>query len=132
LLHLSGDISREYSKRNEAQKPTDDLIAIVEKIVPFLIHQHSEAYAIDLLIEVDKLEDLVSVKKFSMAHAKNYVSISQSIITKDPSCICSVLHNTVLIKKKWIKPLPLDTIFASGLKSITMPWESLLDLMTLI
>jgi len=64
LLHLSGDISREYSKRNDAQKPTDDLIAIVEKIVPFLIHQHSEAYAIDLLIEVDKLEDLVSVNFF--------------------------------------------------------------------
>jgi len=60
LLHLSGDISREYNKRIEAQKPTQDLLSIVEKIVPFLIQHHSEAYAIDLLIEVDKLEDLTS------------------------------------------------------------------------
>jgi 26S proteasome regulatory complex component len=58
---LSGDIAREYNKRLEKQEKSDDLINIVEKIVPYLMQHHSEAYAIDLLIEVDKLEDIVSV-----------------------------------------------------------------------
>ena len=58
LLHLSGDIAKEYTKRLEAQQNTDDLIEIVEKIVPYLMQHNSEAYAIDLLLEVDKLENL--------------------------------------------------------------------------
>lgn len=60
LLHLSGEIARENAKRLEGQKSNDDLLRIVEKIVPHLIQQNSEAYAIDLLIEVDKLEDLTT------------------------------------------------------------------------
>eukprot|EP00331_Platyophrya_macrostoma_P004406 CAMPEP_0176425046 /NCGR_PEP_ID=MMETSP0127-20121128/11180_1 /TAXON_ID=938130 /ORGANISM="Platyophrya macrostoma, Strain WH" /LENGTH=873 /DNA_ID=CAMNT_0017806181 /DNA_START=32 /DNA_END=2653 /DNA_ORIENTATION=+ len=59
LLHLSGDIAHEYSQRMEKVLPTDDLISIVNKIVPYLIQHNSEIYAIDLLMEVDKLEDII-------------------------------------------------------------------------
>ena len=57
-MHLSGDIAKEYTKRLETQQNTDDLIAIVENIVPYLMQHNAEAYAIDLLLEVDKLENL--------------------------------------------------------------------------
>lgn len=62
LLHLSGDIAFEYNQRMEKLQPTDELLRIVGEIVPYLMQHNSEIYAIDLLMEVDKLEDLILVR----------------------------------------------------------------------
>ena len=63
LLHLSGDIAQEYNRRLEAQEQSDDLFEIVKKIVPQLMSNHAESYAIDLLLEVDALESVEQVRK---------------------------------------------------------------------
>jgi 26S proteasome regulatory subunit N1 len=48
--------------RSEAQPPetTDDLLDLVHVIVPFHIRQHSEHEAIDLLLEVDHLGEILN------------------------------------------------------------------------
>jgi len=40
------------------QEGADDLLALVEEIVPYFMDHNSEHDAIDLLMEVDKLEKL--------------------------------------------------------------------------
>lgn len=51
---LAGDIGQEFSDRSVAEppKPCDDLIALVDVIVPFHFKHNAEPEAIDLLMEV--------------------------------------------------------------------------------
>lgn len=65
---LSGQISEEYNKRQleeaelmETDKDTDDLIALVDDILPFLMSHNSEAEAADLLLETQQLRKLVDM-----------------------------------------------------------------------
>ena len=58
LRSLSADITKEYDKRLNENLGVDDLYDLVKIIVPFLIKNHSENDAIDLLIEVERLSDL--------------------------------------------------------------------------
>jgi len=76
LLHLSGDIAQEYNRRLEAQEQSDDLFEIVKKIVPQLMSNHAESYAIDLLLEVDALE---SVEQFVNEH--NYSRVTMYLLS---------------------------------------------------
>ena len=55
---MAGEIGAEYIKRLENNVDYNDLIELVKQIVPFLIQIHSENEAIDLLLEVEKLEFL--------------------------------------------------------------------------
>ena len=59
IRSLCSDISQEYNKRLEKEEPSDDLMELVREIVPFLIKQHCESDAIDLLIEVDCIKDIL-------------------------------------------------------------------------
>lgn len=59
LHHLAGDIGAEYTSKLENQQSTDDLIELVKQIIPQFISNNSEADAIDLLLEVDRLGDLI-------------------------------------------------------------------------
>ena len=55
---LAGEIGTEYVKRIENITNADELIDLVKQIVPYLIQIHSENEAIDLLLEVEKLDFL--------------------------------------------------------------------------
>ena len=59
IRSLCSDIGQEYNKRLEKEEPTNDLTELVKEVVPFLIKQHCESDAIDLLIEVDCIKDIL-------------------------------------------------------------------------
>ncbi|CAK9020190.1 26S proteasome non-ATPase regulatory subunit 2 [Durusdinium trenchii] len=58
---LSGEISQEYVARITADPPvgTEDLIQLVNIIIPFQMQHSSEIEAVDLLLEVNELEKLL-------------------------------------------------------------------------
>ena len=56
---LSADISTEYNSRLDKGESTEELINLVKEMVPFLIEKHCENDAIDLLIEVDRLNGML-------------------------------------------------------------------------
>ena len=64
LNYLSGEIAREFEKRQEKNglffylEPTDQLIGLVREMIPFFMENNSEVTAIDLLMEVDQLEQI--------------------------------------------------------------------------
>jgi 26S proteasome regulatory subunit N1 len=59
LRHLSMEIAQEYQYRMESNKPVDDIIALVDQIVPYEVEHNAEPEACDLLLEVDRLPKLI-------------------------------------------------------------------------
>ena len=55
---LCSDIGQEYNIRLEKGEPTNELIDLVKMFAPYLIKQHCESDAIDLLIEVESLDEI--------------------------------------------------------------------------
>lgn len=97
MHHIAGDIGVEYSKRIEEQKPYDDLLALVKEIVPLFIQSSAEADAIDLLLEVDKLEDLIQyVNKDNFQRVFIYLT-SSSLYSADPDEMIKTLQTTFQI-----------------------------------
>ena len=58
LSRLSSDIGSEYNYRLEQQMGADDLLELVNQVVPRFMDHNQEHDAIDLLMEVDKLDQL--------------------------------------------------------------------------
>lgn len=58
---LSGEITTEYLKRLEEQKPYDDLMNLVKQITNDLIASNNENEAIDLLVELDLIDEVKSL-----------------------------------------------------------------------
>eukprot|EP01087_Luapelamoeba_hula_P008624 TRINITY_DN216_c0_g1_i1.p1 TRINITY_DN216_c0_g1~~TRINITY_DN216_c0_g1_i1.p1 ORF type:complete len:904 (+),score=160.99 TRINITY_DN216_c0_g1_i1:66-2714(+) len=56
---LAGEIGTVYLKRKEEEKPFDDLMTLVDKILPFYMQHNVEYDACDLLMEVEKLDKLL-------------------------------------------------------------------------
>jgi len=67
IKSLSGNIGVEFLNRIENEQAYEDLYELVNIIVPYLINSHSESEAIDLLLEVEKLDmimDLVNQNNY--------------------------------------------------------------------
>lgn len=60
IRSLCSDIGQEYSQRMDKDEPSNDLLELVKIIAPYLIKQHCESDAIDLLIEMDCLNDILT------------------------------------------------------------------------
>jgi 26S proteasome regulatory subunit N1 len=60
LRSLAGEIGQEYNKRVEASADVADLMLLVDIIIPHFMKSHEEPEAVDLLMEVESLERLVS------------------------------------------------------------------------
>ncbi|KAL6768177.1 RPN1 [Auxenochlorella protothecoides x Auxenochlorella symbiontica] len=58
VRHLSGEIGEEVGARRAAGEAVDDLLALVDLIVPYDMSHNAEPDAIDLLLEVDRVADL--------------------------------------------------------------------------
>lgn len=74
IRSLSGEISVEYNERQaavaaEEDAEVEDLIALVDEIIPFQMSHNAEADAIDLLMEVQSLHKLIET---SVVDDKNY------------------------------------------------------------
>lgn len=71
VSNLASDLGQEYEIRMENNEPNDELLAIVDKIVPYFVKNNAEHDAIDLLLIVDKSEDIkayVSAQNFSKVY----------------------------------------------------------------
>jgi len=55
---LSAEIGKEFNSRQEADKSVDDLLKLVADIIPFNMSHNAYYEAVDLLIEVERLQDL--------------------------------------------------------------------------
>jgi len=55
---LCSDIGQEYNIRLDKGEPTNDLLDLVKTFAPYLIKQHCESDAIDLLIEVESIDEI--------------------------------------------------------------------------
>ncbi|KAI3425164.1 hypothetical protein D9Q98_008935 [Chlorella vulgaris] len=67
IRHLAGEIGEANDERRAADEPADDLMALVDEIVPYHMSHNAEPEAVDLLLEVERISQLE-------AHAddKNY------------------------------------------------------------
>jgi len=60
LRSLAGEIGKEYNKRVEESGRIDDLMSLVDIIIPYFMKNHEEPEAVDLLMEVESLERLLN------------------------------------------------------------------------
>jgi len=60
LRALSGQIGKEYDLRVEKNQDTDDLMKVVDIIVPEFINHNEEPEAVDLMMETEALDKLNS------------------------------------------------------------------------
>jgi 26S proteasome regulatory subunit N1 len=58
LRALSGQIGKQYNKRMEKDENTDDLMGLVDVIVPQFINHNEEPEAVDLMMETESLAKL--------------------------------------------------------------------------
>jgi 26S proteasome regulatory subunit N1 len=56
LRHLAGEISEEFTARTDKEEAVDDLMALVKQIVPYHMTHNAEPEAVDLLLEVERLD----------------------------------------------------------------------------
>uniref|UniRef100_A0A7S0WJK1 26S proteasome non-ATPase regulatory subunit 2 homolog n=1 Tax=Chlamydomonas leiostraca TaxID=1034604 RepID=A0A7S0WJK1_9CHLO len=57
MRHLAGEIAEEWRLRREGEgAPTDDLMTLVTEIVPYHMAHNAEPEAVDLLLEVERLD----------------------------------------------------------------------------
>ena len=50
--NLAGEIGQEWESREESSTATEDLLSLVNQIVPYHMKHHAETEAVDLLMEV--------------------------------------------------------------------------------
>jgi 26S proteasome regulatory subunit N1 len=60
LRSLAGEIGQEYNKRVEKDEGIDDLMFLVDIIIPHFMKNHEEPEAVDLLMEVEALERILN------------------------------------------------------------------------
>ena len=59
ISNLAGEIGVEFAARVTDSSPTDDLMALVDEIVPFHMKHNAEPEACDLLMEVERLSSVL-------------------------------------------------------------------------
>ena len=59
VRNLTAEIKAEYERRTEASEDVSDLLAVVDEIAPFHMQHHAEPDAVDLLLEIGKLDKIV-------------------------------------------------------------------------
>jgi 26S proteasome regulatory subunit N1 len=99
VRNLSGDIGNEFIDRLENGKSFDDLLQLVNLIVPFLISNYSENEAIDLLLEVEQLADIMKyVNENNYKRICNYLKASSNYAadTDEMKAILEVVYNIYL------------------------------------
>ena len=58
LRYLAGQIGKEYDARVAKNESMDDIFQLVDQIIPEFIDHNEEPEAVDLLLEVERLESL--------------------------------------------------------------------------
>lgn len=101
---LSGEIAVEYNKRIDnvdVVEVMDDLMCLVDDIVPFQMSHNAEAEAVDLLMEVQQLQKLVEC---SVVDEGNYERVCLYLIrcadfTSDPDDTLEIFNTAFILYK---------------------------------
>ena len=103
---LSGEISEEYNKRSleapsEDDVDVDDLIQLVDDIIPFQMQHNAEAEAVDLLMEVQRLHKLIDT---NIIDNRNYERVCLYLLRcadfmADPDDLSTLFHTAYTIYK---------------------------------
>ena len=59
--HLAAEVIDEHTARVEKAAPSEDLLELSKVIVPFLLSHNAEPDACDVLVELEALDDLISL-----------------------------------------------------------------------
>ncbi|GAA6024580.1 hypothetical protein JCM10207_008663 [Rhodosporidiobolus poonsookiae] len=59
VRHLAAELGEEYDARRAKDEDTADLLALGLRLVPFLVAHNGEADAVDLLLELDAIDEIV-------------------------------------------------------------------------
>ena len=105
---LSGEISEEYNKRTievlaEDETDVDDLMTLVDDIIPFQMKHNAEAEAVDLLMEVQQLGKLV-MPESPVVDERNYERVCLYLLrctdfVTDPDDLHNLLNTAYTIYK---------------------------------
>ena len=99
LRHLAGEIAEAYNTLEE-DKSFEDVITLVDEIVPYNIQHHSEPEAVDLLIEVDRLHTLLQyVDETNFERIALYLTSCSSYATPADSILRTVVDVYMKVKK---------------------------------
>jgi len=75
VRHIAGEVAAEYEIRQTENRPVDDLMRLVDEMVPFHMQHNAEPEACDLLMEVNGLSKIVDYVDES-----NYVRVCLYLI----------------------------------------------------
>ncbi|KIY99543.1 26S proteasome regulatory subunit N1, partial [Monoraphidium neglectum] len=94
LRHISGEISEEFKVRQEAGGDVSDLMVLVDQIAPYHMSHNAEPEAVDLLLEVERLDMLEG-----LCDDKNYgrtclylVSCCSYLPEPDDTAVLEIAH----------------------------------------
>lgn len=103
---LAGEISEEYNKRSleapaEDDVDVDDLIQLVDDVVPFQMQHNAEAEAVDLLVEVQRLNKLLET---TIVDSRNYERVCLYLLRcadfiADPDDLSTLFYTAYSIYK---------------------------------
>lgn len=106
---LAGEISEEYHQRKfdapaGEDADVDDLMALVDDIVPFQMSHNAEADAVDLLMEVQKLDKLLVREPAPVVDERNYERVCLYLLrsadfTSDPEDLDSLFVTAFTLYK---------------------------------
>lgn len=104
IKSLSGNIGQEFLNRIENEKPYEDLYELVNVIIPYLISTHSESEAIDLLLEVEKLEmimDFLNQTNYKRICLYLLASSKYAADSDENKCILEIAYNIYIKFKEY-------------------------------
>eukprot|EP00602_Paraphysomonas_sp_CaronLab_P000859 CAMPEP_0185030934 /NCGR_PEP_ID=MMETSP1103-20130426/18094_1 /TAXON_ID=36769 /ORGANISM="Paraphysomonas bandaiensis, Strain Caron Lab Isolate" /LENGTH=894 /DNA_ID=CAMNT_0027566249 /DNA_START=45 /DNA_END=2729 /DNA_ORIENTATION=- len=104
---LSGEISEEYNRRlveatSGVDPDMDDLMCLVDDIIPFQMHHNAEAEAVDLLLEVQQLSKLIEA---DVVDERNYERVCLYLLRcadymPDPDDLSELFNTAYTIYKQ--------------------------------
>lgn len=99
LRHLAGEIAEAYNQSEDDQS-LDDIMSLVDEIVPYNFKHHSEPEAVDLLIEVDRLSTLLQyVDETNFERIALYLTACSSYATPADSILRTVVDVYMKVKQ---------------------------------
>ncbi|KAF9585414.1 proteasome regulatory particle base subunit [Lunasporangiospora selenospora] len=99
VRHLSTEIGLEYNRRQDSDAETDDLIALALEVAPFFLAHNAEADAVDLLMQLDIIQQIVPfVDKNSYKRVCLYISSCVSYLESPDDTTCLRTAHDIYLK----------------------------------
>ncbi|KAF9292487.1 proteasome regulatory particle base subunit [Linnemannia elongata] len=107
VRHLSTEIGLEYTRRQEKEAETEDLVELALEVAPFFLAHNAEADAVDLLLQLDIVPKLVGfVDKNSYKRVCLYIASCVNYLESPDDAIClRTAHDIYLKHDKYAEAL---------------------------